>query len=100
MNYRLQWTSDSIACVIAESENRLLVRRVGHIRQRGDGRWLAHAWPTQVLDVLHQVHDTHEAAAGWVADEWEADRPPRPPLEGRMPRKFKRSEVEQVSGNS
>lgn len=97
MRYRLRWTGTDTAYVIAESENALMVRRVGHIRRRTDGTWLAHAWPTQLLEPLSSVHDTHEAAANWCADEWERDRPARPPLEGRMPRKFKRSTVEQTS---
>lgn len=100
MNFTLEWQPSGTAYVVADAEQPFARRRVGHLRQRGDGTWLAHAWPAQLTEALAKTFDTFEDAAGWCADEWELPRPPRPPLEGKMPRAFKRSEVEQVSISS
>lgn len=84
MDYSLDWRTPSSAYVTRHG------RRVGLIRRRIDGDWVAHSWPWDELDELPAtVHPTFAAAAHAVADENDRPRPPRPPLKGSWPRGLK-----------
>jgi len=99
MNFSLEWSGPSAAYVVVDAHVQLARRRAGWIRQRSDGLWAAHAWPPQSAAEVVSMHPSSEAAANWVADEFEEPRAPRPQIGGAMPRPFKRSTVVQVSVN-